>query len=62
MTGFLKYAVQSSAMFEARFNSVERLLAYVGLPQEAAAYIDATKCALHACPSWTACERQGLCL
>jgi len=43
VTGFLKYAVQAAAMFESRFNSVERLLAYVGLPQEAAAYIEDTK-------------------
>ena len=35
VTGFLKYAVQAAAMFETRFNSVERLMAYFDLPQEA---------------------------
>jgi hypothetical protein len=35
VTGFLKFAVQMAAMFESRFNSVERLLTYHGLPQEA---------------------------
>jgi len=44
VTGFLKYAVQAAAMFETRFNSVERLMAYIQLPQEAPATIDATKC------------------
>ena len=44
MTGFLKYAVQSAAMFETRFNSVERLLAYIGLPNEADRQIEDTKC------------------
>lgn len=43
MTGFLKYAVQSAAMFETRFNSVERIMAYRELPQEAPATIEATK-------------------
>lgn len=38
-----KRDMQAAAMFESRFNSVERLLAYVGLPQEAAAYIEDTK-------------------
>lgn len=31
----MKYAVQAAAMFESRFNSVERLLSYLALPQEA---------------------------
>jgi ABC-type multidrug transport system fused ATPase/permease subunit len=35
VTGFLKFAVQMAAMFESRFNSVERLLTYHALPQEA---------------------------
>lgn len=39
VTGFLKFAVQMAAMFESRFNSVERLLTYHGLPQEAAPQI-----------------------
>lgn len=43
VTGFLKYAVQSAAMFETRFNSVERIMAYRELPQEAPATIEATK-------------------
>ena len=46
MTGFLKYAVQSAAMFETRFNSVERLMAYMTLPQEAPRFIKDTQCAL----------------
>lgn len=33
-------------MFEARFNSVERILAYVKLPQEAPALIEDTKSAV----------------
>lgn len=45
MTGFLKYAVQAAAMFESRFNAVERLLSYVTLPQEAARQIKDTQCA-----------------
>ena len=45
VTGFLKYAVQAAAMFETRFNSVERLMAYFELPQEAPRLIEATKCA-----------------
>ena len=45
VTGFLKYAVQAAAMFETRFNSVERLMAYFDLPQEAPRLIEATKCA-----------------
>ena len=45
VTGFLKYAVQSAAMFETRFNAVERLMAYVTLPQEAARQIKDTQCA-----------------
>jgi hypothetical protein len=32
-------------MFETRFNSVERIMAYNNLPQEAAAIIEDTKCA-----------------
>lgn len=39
VTGFLKFAVQMAAMFESRFNSVERLLTYQHLPQEAAAIV-----------------------
>eukprot|EP00884_Botryococcus_braunii_P000224 jgi/Botrbrau1/10201/Bobra.116_1s0017.1 len=39
VTGFLKFAVQMAAMFESRFNSVERLLTYQNLPQEAALII-----------------------
>ena len=46
VTGFLKYAVQAAAMFETRFNSVERLMAYFDLPQEAPRHIEATKCAI----------------
>ena len=45
MTLFLKYAVHAAATFETRFNSVERLLAYVTLPQEAARKIEDTQCA-----------------
>jgi ABC-type multidrug transport system fused ATPase/permease subunit len=37
VTLFLKSAVTSGAMFESRFNSVERLTSYWGLPQEAPA-------------------------
>lgn len=37
VTQFLKAAVTSGAMFESRFNSVERLAAYWELPQEAPA-------------------------
>jgi hypothetical protein len=37
VTMFLKAAVTTGAMFETRFNSVERLTAYWGLPQEAPA-------------------------
>jgi ABC-type multidrug transport system fused ATPase/permease subunit len=37
VTLFLKSAVTSGAMFESRFNSVERLAAYWSLPQEAEA-------------------------
>ncbi|PSC67462.1 hypothetical protein C2E20_8853 [Micractinium conductrix] len=37
VTMFLKAAVTSGAMFETRFNSVERLVHYWGLPQEAPA-------------------------
>ncbi|KAL4457987.1 hypothetical protein ABPG75_012852 [Micractinium tetrahymenae] len=37
VTMFLKTAVTSGAMFETRFNSVERLVHYWGLPQEAPA-------------------------
>lgn len=37
VTLFLKAAVTSGAMFESRFNSVERLAAYWSLPQEAEA-------------------------
>jgi len=36
VVGFLKYAVMSGAMFEARANAVERLRAYAHLPAEAA--------------------------
>jgi ABC-type multidrug transport system fused ATPase/permease subunit len=43
VTGFLKYAVQSAAMFESRFNSVERIMAYNQLAQEAPATIEATQ-------------------
>ncbi|KAK9823870.1 hypothetical protein WJX72_006059 [[Myrmecia] bisecta] len=39
VTGFLKYAVNSAASLETRFNSVERLLAYTQLPQEAARHV-----------------------
>jgi ATP-binding cassette, subfamily C (CFTR/MRP), member 1 len=39
VTGFLKFAVQMAAMFESRFNSVERLITYQQLPQEAALII-----------------------
>ena len=35
----MKYAVQSAAMFESRFNSVERILAYAKLKPEAPHYI-----------------------
>ena len=53
VTGFLKYAVQAGAMFETRFNSVERLMAYFELPQEAPRLIEATKCAdIHAFLGW----------
>lgn len=56
VTGFLKYAVQAAAMFESRFNSVERLMAYIQLPQEAPATIDATKCVhLRTACLWPAC-------
>jgi ABC-type multidrug transport system fused ATPase/permease subunit len=40
VTAFLKAAVTSGAMFETRFNSVERLIAYWELPQEAPAHSD----------------------
>lgn len=40
VTAFLKAAVTSGAMFETRFNSVERLIAYWELPQEAPAQSD----------------------
>jgi ABC-type multidrug transport system fused ATPase/permease subunit len=40
VTGFMKYAVQSAAMFESRFNSVERLLAYRKLEPEAPRHIE----------------------
>ena len=43
VTGFLKYAVQSAAMFETRFNAVERLMAYVTLNQEAPRQIKDTQ-------------------
>ena len=43
---FAAAAEQAAAMFEARFNSVERILAYVNLPQEAPALIEDTKSAL----------------
>lgn len=36
----MKYAVQSAAMFESRFNSVERLLAYRKLEPEAPRHIE----------------------
>ena len=36
VVGFLKYAVMSGAMFEARANAVERLRSYARLPAEAA--------------------------
>lgn len=39
VTQFMKYAVQSAAMFESRFNSVERILAYAKLKPEAPHYI-----------------------
>ena len=45
MTGFLKYAVQAAAMFETRFNAVERLMAYMTLSQEAPQTIKDTQCA-----------------
>lgn len=35
VTQFMKYAVQSAAMFESRFNSVERIMAYCKLTPEA---------------------------
>ena len=35
VTQFMKYAVQSAAMFESRFNSVERIMAYTKLTPEA---------------------------
>ena len=35
----MKYAVQSAAMFESRFNSVERILAYAKLKPEAPHHI-----------------------
>jgi hypothetical protein len=38
--------VQSAAMFESRFNSVERIMAYNNLPQEAPATIEATQCVI----------------
>lgn len=37
---------QSAAMFESRFNSVERIMAYNQLAQEAPATIEATQCAV----------------
>jgi len=43
VTLFLKSAVTSGAMFETRFNSVERLTAYWTLPQEAPAEIEDVK-------------------
>lgn len=43
VTLFLKSAVTSGAMFETRFNSVERLSAYWDLPQEAPAEIEEVK-------------------
>ena len=56
VTGFLKYAVQAAAMFETRFNSVERLMAYFELPQEAPRLIEATKCAVvHSILAWADC-------
>jgi hypothetical protein len=39
VTQFMKYAVQSAAMFESRFNSVERILAYAKLKPEAPHHI-----------------------
>ncbi len=41
VTGFLKYAVQSSAQFEARFNAVERILQYRKLEPESARKVSA---------------------
>ena len=41
--------VQSAAMFESRFNSVERIMAYNQLAQEAPATIEATQCAVVTC-------------
>jgi ABC-type multidrug transport system fused ATPase/permease subunit len=42
VTLFLKAAVTSGAMFETRFNSVERISAYWELPQEAPAKVEDT--------------------
>ncbi|KAL3154179.1 hypothetical protein ABBQ32_013696 [Trebouxia sp. C0010 RCD-2024] len=39
LSQFMKYAVQSAAMFESRFNSVERILAYAKLKPEAPHHI-----------------------
>lgn len=44
----MKYAVQSAAMFESRFNSVERILAYAKLKPEAPHHIVGKQTA----PSW----------
>lgn len=48
VTGFLKYAVQSSAQFEARFNAVERILQYRKLEPESARKVEGKAAA----PGW----------
>eukprot|EP00891_Asterochloris_glomerata_P006803 jgi/Astpho2/6803/e_gw1.00103.48.1_t len=52
VTGFLKYAVQSSAQFEARFNAVERILQYRKLEPESARKVSACLQAGDSAPGW----------
>ena len=46
VTQHILLLAQSAAMFESRFNSVERIMAYNQLAQEAPATIEATQCGL----------------
>lgn len=57
VTAFLKYAVRAAAMFESRFNSVERLLAYVNLLQEAPAHVPDHTYAMACCVGWPLLRR-----
>ncbi len=68
VTMFLKAAVTSGAMFETRFNSVERLASYWDLPQEAPALIKDNRFALRGvsvlryigiCGHISSCEEGG---